>query len=60
MCCSIHDEYRMYRYENHCTSRFANVSSRTEEEQAGQDEDLSGSNPNETMSRYVHIRVWVG
>jgi hypothetical protein len=59
MWCSIHDRYRMYRYENHCTSRFANVGSRAEEEQAGQNENLSGSYPSETVSRYVRVRVWV-
>jgi hypothetical protein len=61
VCCSIHDKYRMHHGvgENHSTSQLANVGSRTEEEQAGQNEDLSGSNSSETVSRYVRVRVWV-
>jgi hypothetical protein len=56
---SIHDGYRMYHSvgENHSTSHFANAGSRTEEEQAGQNEDLSGSNSSEIVSRYVRVRV---
>lgn len=45
--------------ENLSTSQSANVGSRTEEEQAGQNEDLSGSDSSETVSRYVRVRVWV-